>query len=74
MDMQMPVMDGIEATKRIRKDAEFSQYSKVPILAMTANVLPEDEAKCIAAGMDGYLTKPIDISKVKAWLEQHDIL
>lgn len=74
MDMQMPVMDGIESTKQIRNNTAYDHYKNIPIIAMTANVLPEDEAKCIAAGMNGYITKPIDITKVEHWLNQYNII
>ena len=57
MDMQMPVMDGVTATKLIRKEA---QHSKLPIIAMTANVMAADREKCIAAGMNDHVAKPID--------------
>lgn len=59
MDMQMPVMDGIEATKRIRKGEATEHYSHIPIVAMTANVSNEDELKCVEAGMNYFITKPI---------------
>lgn len=74
MDMQMPVMDGIESTKQIRKNPTYKHYKDIPIIAMTANVLPEDEAKCIAAGMNSYITKPIDIQKVEQWLQHYKII
>jgi signal transduction histidine kinase/CheY-like chemotaxis protein len=54
MHCQMPVLDGFEATRQIRE----SQTRHVPILAMTANVTPEDRERCTEAGMDGYMTKP----------------
>ena len=57
MDMQMPVLDGLEATKRIRN---LPNGPKIPILAMTANVFPEDEQRCRAAGMDDFLIKPLE--------------
>jgi len=56
MDIQMPVMDGISATRAIR-DLGFSD---LPIIAMTANALPSDHAECLAAGMNDHLAKPID--------------
>lgn len=59
MDMQMPVLDGIEATKLIRK---IEGYQQVPIVAMTANVLEEDQQRCFDAGMNHYIAKPINIA------------
>ena len=57
MDMQMPVMDGCEATRRIRATAGLGD---LPIVALTANALPEERKKCFDAGMDDYLAKPFD--------------
>lgn len=57
MDMQMPEMDGLEATRRLRADPAFDL---LPIIAMTANALPEDRARCMAAGMDDFIAKPIE--------------
>ena len=59
MDMQMPEMDGIEATRHIRKQ-ERESGDHIPIIAMTANVMPEDRQRCLAAGMDGYVSKPVN--------------
>lgn len=64
MDIQMPFMDGYEATKEIRK-LENPEIAAIPIIAMTANAFSSDQEKAIASGMDGYLTKPIDIKKMK---------
>jgi signal transduction histidine kinase/CheY-like chemotaxis protein len=59
MDMQMPIMDGLEATKKIRLREEIDQqFSKYPIVALTANAVEGDMQRCINAGMDGYLSKP----------------
>jgi PAS domain S-box-containing protein len=59
MDMQMPEMDGIEATQHIRS-REIDSGEHIPIIAMTANVMPEDRHRCLEAGMDGYVSKPIN--------------
>ncbi|MCB1914073.1 MAG: response regulator, partial [Rhodocyclaceae bacterium] len=57
MDMQMPVMDGLKATRKLR---EGEKFNAIPILAMTANAFAEDKARCLDAGMDDFLTKPVN--------------
>ena len=66
MDVKMPVMDGYEATKTIRKiEKENGRGERIPIIAMTANAFREDKEKCLAAGMNAHLAKPIKIENVK---------
>ena len=60
MDCQMPVMDGFTATRRIRELEKGSGTKRLPIIALTANVMSEDRENCIAAGMDAHLGKPIE--------------
>ncbi len=68
MDCQMPQMDGYEATREIRR-LEAGRHH-IPIVALTAHAMTGDEAKCRAAGMDEYLSKPIDRLKLEACLER----
>ena len=63
MDVQMPVMDGYEATSRIRSMQDLD-HAGIPIVAMTANVFEEDMRKCLEAGMDAFIPKPIETEKV----------
>ena len=64
MDVMMPVMDGLEATKAIR-GLEREDAKKIPIIAMTANAFKEDRKACLDAGMDEHIGKPIDIPLLK---------
>ncbi|MDL2229955.1 response regulator [Treponema sp. OttesenSCG-928-L16] len=72
MDMQMPVMDGISATRHIR-DMERKAYTfaRIPIIAMTANAFAEDVKRCLDAGMDDHIAKPIDVDELLRKLEKH---
>ncbi len=70
MDIQMPVMDGLTATK-ILKEIEYTKH--IPIIALTAFAMKEDETTAMEAGCNGYITKPIDIldfkNKIRSYLE-----
>ena len=70
MDVQMPQMDGLEATTAIRA-AERESGGHIPIIAMTAHAMKGDMERCLQSGMDDYLTKPVDLdclrSSVRRW-------
>ncbi len=72
MDCQMPVLDGFDATRRIRKYEKKTGRSRIPVIAITANALKGDKEKCIDAGMDDYIAKPIRPNELKckivSWL------
>ena len=68
MDVQMPVLDGLTAARRIREDEKSSGWH-IPIIALTARALKEDREICVAAGMDGYLTKPIQTEDLMRLLD-----
>jgi CheY-like chemotaxis protein/HPt (histidine-containing phosphotransfer) domain-containing protein len=68
MDMQMPVMDGLEATQRIRQIE--GEERRTPIVALTANAMMGTLERCLEAGMDDYLTKPLDISRLQDVLDR----
>lgn len=67
MDMQMPGLDGYEATKKIK--ASMGE-NPIPIVALTAHALQGDRERCIAAGCDGFITKPIDVKNFTTQIEQ----
>jgi signal transduction histidine kinase/ActR/RegA family two-component response regulator len=67
MDLQMPVMDGYEATVKIKA---MPEYAKMPIFALTAHAFPEERERCLSLGMTGHLAKPIDVDKFFAALRE----
>jgi two-component system sensor histidine kinase/response regulator len=69
MDVQMPEMDGFEATAAIR-EREKATGSQIPIIAMTAHAMKGDRQRCLAAGMDGYVMKPIKAATMFAEIER----
>jgi len=70
MDVQMPNMDGLEATRAIRQ-MDDPQLRSVPIVAMTAFAMKVDRERCMAAGMNGHLAKPIDPAELSATVESY---
>jgi two-component system, sensor histidine kinase and response regulator len=68
MDCQMPVMDGYEATRRIRAGAAGAAAATTPVIALTAHAFSADRDRCLAAGMNDYLTKPIDVKVLRSVL------
>ncbi len=70
MDVQMPEMDGIEATRRIREGAAGESQAQIPILALTAHAMAGDREKCLAAGMNGYLPKPVEAKTLRDAIER----
>jgi len=69
MDCQMPVIDGYEATQRLRDRERLGGLQRTPVVALTAYALSGDAERCMAAGMDGYLAKPYTIEQLRAVLE-----
>lgn len=74
MDIMMPVMDGIEATVKIREVEVMNQVEKrTPIIALTANTMDNDRNTCLSYGMDEFMAKPFDIEKLKVILTKLEI-
>ena len=70
MDIQMPEMDGMEATHIIRTDPRFASYAGIPVIALTAHAMAGDEERFLAHGMDAYLSKPFEHSRLQDLLHR----
>lgn len=71
MDVQMPVMNGFDATREIRRLEEASDRGHMPIIAVTANAMQGDREKCLESGMNDYIAKPIQIPELQAMIERY---
>jgi CheY-like chemotaxis protein len=67
MDIQLPNVNGFEAARRLRSDPRFAS---VPIIATTAFAMPGDRERCLAAGMNEYLSKPVKLKELKQMIEK----
>lgn len=70
MDCQMPKLDGYETTKLIRSDSLYNLHRFTPFIALTAHAMQGDEEKCLTAGMNSYLAKPISTERLKAEIDK----
>ncbi len=71
MDCHMPEMDGFEATRKIRAEEKEKSLPPIRIIAMTANAMQGDREDCLAAGMDDYISKPVDMKELKTLLNRN---
>lgn len=69
MDVQMPEIDGVEATIRIRQKEMQKGAARLPVIALTAHAMAGDRERCLAAGMDGYVTKPVRVKELFAAID-----
>ncbi|HOO31808.1 MAG TPA: response regulator [Thermotogota bacterium] len=78
MDIQMPILDGLEATKKIRLIENEEQLKRIPVIAVTAHAMVGDREKCLSSGMDDYMTKPIEevelIKKIREYTNKDETL
>lgn len=74
MDMQMPIMDGLQATTLIRQHEQKTGAPRLPIVALTANAMLNDQIRCFEAGMDEYLSKPVDLEGLRKVMTQFAVL
>ncbi len=70
MDCQMPILDGYETTRRIREAEKSTDHCKIPIIALSGHPAWEGREKCIAAGMDDYLSKPFTVSELQKIIQK----
>ena len=71
MDMHMPEMDGLAATRALREREQQASAARMPVIAMTANAESDDGAACLSAGMDGFLSKPFGLAQLRRCLARH---
>ncbi len=69
MDINIPGMDGLETTVKFKENSDLSH---IPIIALTANAMKGDKERCLAAGCDGYLQKPIGVSDLRRTVQEYD--
>jgi len=73
MDCRMPDMDGFDTTKMIRQIEKANDLNHIPVVAITADDKSDEWEKCVEAGMDGFLTKPVDVEKLKEMLNKFSV-